>query len=103
MPRRKQIVGVAWYRARDWNRLRQICADPEALEESHGEWLRTANRILREVEKRDGVRMRKVIVDLDELVEFCHREGIALDAKARSRFVAEKLEVEEAGASDETK
>lgn len=90
----KPIIGIAWYRPRDWERLRQLSTDSENLEDSHGEWLVGVNRAVREMEK-EGLRIRKVIVDLDELVGFCQREAVQLDAAARSSFVAWKLSQEE--------
>jgi hypothetical protein len=93
MSSRTKVVGVAWYRPGDWSRLREISADAHALEESHGKWLESANRIVRQLEQ-GSVRVRKVIVDLDELLAFCHASNIALDSKARSRFVAVKVQAE---------
>jgi hypothetical protein len=49
---------------------------------------------VRELEKR-GLRIRKVIVDLEELVEFCKREKTKLNAEARTHYVARKLEQED--------
>ena len=39
-------TGVAWYRPEQWERLRDIVPDPEALEETYEEWLAMATRAL---------------------------------------------------------
>jgi hypothetical protein len=31
-------VGVAWYRESEWEKLRQLAADPEKIEETYAEW-----------------------------------------------------------------
>src|SRR4051794_4034876 len=93
---RETIVGIAWYRPQDWNRLREISVDPEAMEESHAKWLESTNRTLRVLQKK-GHRVRRVIVNLDELLDFCRREKMQLDARARSQFVADRIRDEETG------
>ena len=93
-----KVIGIAWYRPQDWNRLREIAADPDELEESHGAWLTTVQRVMRRME-RDRLRVRKVIIDLDELQAFCRKEGLANTCASRSRFVAEKVRREECGES----
>jgi hypothetical protein len=46
MPKNKRkarmVTGVAWYRAEQWQRLREVAADVENLEENHEAWLQTA-------------------------------------------------------------
>ena len=36
---KKLVVGIAWWRPQDWNRLREISDDRQNLEDSHREWL----------------------------------------------------------------
>jgi hypothetical protein len=38
---RNTAVGVAWYPPEGWERIRAVAADPERLEDSYEEWLRT--------------------------------------------------------------
>jgi hypothetical protein len=91
---RKAVIRIAWYRPRDWQRLREIAADANIIEESHAEWRYEATRVLRQLE-RQGVRVRKVIIDLDELTAFCRKRRVPIDAAARSSFVAERVHQEE--------
>ena len=41
---RNFVLGVAWYRAADWNRLLEMSEDRDELESSHAEWMEQANR-----------------------------------------------------------
>ncbi|HEY7119072.1 MAG TPA: hypothetical protein VH475_20950 [Tepidisphaeraceae bacterium] len=85
---------MAWFRPEDWNRLLEISVDRDRLERSHAEWVRSANRVMRRLE-RQGLRPRRVIVDLDELIAWCGQRGLPIDGGARADFASEKLAREE--------
>jgi len=87
------VMGVAWYRPEQWARLRQVSSDVDELEETHEEWLRTAERTLGELTRHE-MKIRKVDVDVEELVLWCEGEGRAVDASARADFVTGKLQSE---------
>jgi hypothetical protein len=80
---------VAWYSPEDWHRLREVAADPEALETTYEEWVATANSTLQELRK-PGLSVEKVQVNVDELISWCEAQGLALDGRARARYAAEK-------------
>jgi hypothetical protein len=44
-----------------------------------------------------GVRVRRVDVDLDELVRWCRHEGRPIDSAARAAFAAERLRADSDG------
>jgi len=92
---REMIVGIAWFRAADWTRLLEISEDRNELEDSHAKWLEQANRVLREVEK-GGLKARRVVINLDELLAWAAARKVPIDGKCRSNFVAEKVRQEEA-------
>ena len=88
------VLGVAWFRPQDWNRLREIAADRDALEESHQEWVEGATRTIRKLE-RQGVRPRRVIIDLDDYLAWCAARKLPLDGSSRASFAAERIRDEE--------
>jgi hypothetical protein len=94
MPKNKHkarmVTGVAWYRAEQWQRLREVAADVENLEENHEAWLQTAERLLRKGIPSD-LTVEKVDVDIEELLAWCNARDLPVDGKARSRYVSEKL------------
>jgi hypothetical protein len=84
------VSGIAWYRREQWARLRELADDADALEETYEDWLASARRIFVRMTVA-GVRVRRVDVELDELVRWCRREGRKLNGAARADFVAECL------------
>jgi hypothetical protein len=90
MPRRysseyvRTATGIAWYRAEDWQRLRDIAVDPELLARTYHEWVGIAERAINELESR-GVLIERVPVDAEELIAWCRREGRPIDSAGRRR------------------
>jgi hypothetical protein len=84
------ITGIAWYRRDQWARLRELAADADRLEEAYEDWLVGAQKTIVQM-TATGVRVRRVDIDLDDLVGWCRREGCPLDSAARAAFVAERL------------
>jgi hypothetical protein len=84
-------VGIAWYEPEQWPRLLEISSDREELEETHQEWVRDAERAIKEL-NRNGIQCVKVAVDLEQLLVWCQSQNIPVNGEARSRYVAEKLQ-----------
>jgi hypothetical protein len=85
-----QTIGIARYRADQWEQLRGISADPDRLEKTYEEWLSYAKKQLAELRSK-GCKVQKVDVDLDELLSWCTRKRLPLNGESRAEFVAEKL------------
>ena len=83
-------VGVAWYRESEWERLRQLAADPEEIEETYAEWMKVYE---------DGIRLlaitglvpERVEIDVEELQAWCSANKRRLDGEARAEFTSELL------------
>ncbi len=84
------ITGIAWYRRDQWARLRKLAADADRLEEEFEDWLVGAQKTIVQL-TATGLRVRRVDVDLDDLVRWCRHEGRPLDSAARAAFTAERL------------
>jgi hypothetical protein len=84
------VVGFAWYRPEQWQRIREISADADDLHESYLEWLRSAEERLKEIRSM-GLRAEKVDVHSEELIAWCNERGLEINGEARSSYVAEKL------------
>jgi hypothetical protein len=87
------FVGLAWYRPEQWQRLREISVDRGELEDSYQEWLRNAEKAIREL-NRNGIQSVKVPLEVEELLHWCQSQNLPVDAEARSRYVTEKLQDE---------
>jgi hypothetical protein len=84
------ILGIAWYRREEWSHLLEIAADRDELEDTYEEWLRNAETKLHEMAEA-GINPMRVLINLEELQEWCIVQGRPLDGSARAVFTAEKL------------
>jgi hypothetical protein len=84
-------AGVAWYRRGQWPRLLEVAEDADELEETYDGWLRMADERFSSF-KVPGVLLKKVDVDVEELIAWCAERGRPVDGSARSEFVAEKVQ-----------
>jgi hypothetical protein len=84
------VLGIAWFRADQWDLLRSLSADPDVLEPTHGEWEKLARRTIQDV-ARQGILARKVDVDVERLEAWCKAQQRPLDASARAAYAAERL------------
>ena len=90
------VIGVAWYRREQWDRLLEIAADRDQLEGTYDEWKANAEAALPKL-VRSGILPRKIDVDVEELLRWCHAQKCPGDGSARSFFTAEKLREDEKG------
>ncbi len=80
-------VAVAWFTPETWPRLREISADPDDLPETYGEFLTLAEpRFARHVAA--GAPLQRVLIDPDELLEWCEVNRRPVDGHARAGFAA---------------
>ena len=86
----KLVVGFAWYRPDQWQRVRDISTDADNLEDNYEAWLRLAEEKLKELHA-SGLRVEKVNVDSERLIFWCNERGLDVNAQARSQYAAEKL------------
>ena len=83
-------VGVAWYSEAEWDRLRQLAADREMLEETYAEWTRACEDGIREL-VASGLSAEPIEVDVGDLHAWCTARKRPLDASARAEFVSDIL------------
>ncbi len=80
---------VAWYSREQWSILKQVSVDAEELEDSYDEWEQNAEQAIQKFIAK-GMRIRKVDVDVNELVKWCKNKGVSIDGAARSQYAVEK-------------
>ena len=83
-------MGVAWYRREQWQRLLEISLDRDGLEDTYDAWQVTAQKSMRKL-SRQGYIVRKIDIDVEELLSWCHSHRRPVDGKARSEFAVVKL------------
>ncbi len=90
-------VGVAWYLEAEWDRLRELAADREMLEETYAEWRRVYEDGVHKL-AASGLATEPVEVRVAELQAWCAARRRPFDANARAEFVSEIM----AGRSEQT-
>ena len=84
------VLGIAWYSQDQWELLRKVVSDPGNLEDTYEEQLSNAEKALRNYAK-PGTTIRRVHIDVEELVDWCSSKNLSVDGESRSRFAAEKV------------
>ena len=84
------ITGIAWYSVTQWDRLREISNDRESLEETYEEWLQQAENAIHDLKNRK-VRVKKVNIDVEELLFWCTKNRVPVDGHSRASFTSHKL------------
>lgn len=85
------MIGIGWYRPEQWQLLREVSVDADELEETYAEWETGAAQAFDNA-KNPGVLILKVDVDVEELLTWCHQQGVAVNANARAEFIAHKTQ-----------
>jgi len=83
------FVNLAYYERKDWNRFLQMIDDRDSMHDTWLEWHETFEKLEKDLEGQ-GFKIKRVIVDIDELNYYCKIRGIKNDGKARSKFVMTK-------------
>jgi hypothetical protein len=86
----KMVTGCAWYRAEQWDRLREISTDRDRLEQTYEEWVASAEESLRNMRKA-GIYAKKIDVDVKELLAWCEAMDREVDGEARAAYAADML------------
>jgi hypothetical protein len=94
----REVIAFAWYTLDQWIRLKDTATDPEALDDTYGEWLEGASQRFEELQAA-GCDICKVDVDVLELSHWCKFRGVPLDGKSRAEFTAHKAEALMAGSN----
>lgn len=84
------IVGIAWYRADQYALLRALAVDGESMADTHEQWLAEVTRTMDGLNQQ-GVKARRVDVDIKDLAAWCEERGRPMDGSARAAYVAEKV------------
>ncbi|HMV52076.1 MAG TPA: hypothetical protein PLD20_15135 [Blastocatellia bacterium] len=91
-----QQYGLAWYKSDQWRRLREVSSDAEDMEARYEDWRQLAEEKLAELRKL-GIQVRKVEVDVNELLTWCGIHGLPVNSETRAQFVTNKLQQSESG------
>ena len=84
-------VGLAWWQASQWERLKEISEDRENLEDTYEEWRRNASLTIKNLEAQ-GQNIKKVKINLEELIFWCNDKSISINSGSRAEYSAYLLD-----------
>ena len=84
-------VGVAWYTADEWAKVKAAAADAERFEASFSEWEAVAEKFLVDIRKQ-GIFPTKYFIIASELLAWCLATGKVNNGGARAEFVAQEID-----------
>ncbi|RZD15564.1 MAG: hypothetical protein EVJ48_01550 [Candidatus Acidulodesulfobacterium acidiphilum] len=80
-------IVIAWYKKDEYDKLLRVIDDKDSMPSVYEVWLEIATATMQNLRK-EGYNVKKVIVNIDELVDWCNvmkKENIA---KNRALFVS---------------
>ncbi len=80
-----QIVGMAWYKPENFDRLRSMFEDGNKLHRTYKEWFSAAESGRKKLEAQ-GHRVVCIDIDPNQFPEWCKANGMKLNAEARNKF-----------------
>jgi hypothetical protein len=82
---------IATYRQDQWEELLAAAADRDTMDETWEKWNAGIEELIAGLEARSIPSVR-VLLDVEEIKQFCEEQGIPNDAKARSNLAIRKPE-----------
>jgi hypothetical protein len=82
-------VAIGWYSLQDWQLLKQIAADPEALHATYREWVAEVEKTIK-IMRDAGTVIEKLPVDVTELQRWCESRGVQNTGRNRADFIPQK-------------
>lgn len=83
-----QLMGIAWYKAENYARLRSLFTDSDKLPLTFEEWAKNAESGINHL-RSQGYTIVKVDIDPDSFPAWCASHGMEINAKARIKFAGE--------------
>jgi len=82
-------INLAYYEQKDWNRFLKMIDDKDSMHDTWQDWYKASEKLENDLGGQ-GFVIKRVIVDIDELNNYCKIQEIKNDGKARSKFIITK-------------
>lgn len=87
----KPRVALCWFPADGWDETKRLFADPDDLQASHDEWLKSAGKVVAAL-KKQGFQVTRVPFDPVSFAAFrAANPDIQANGKGRSSWAAHRL------------
>ena len=83
-------IGIGWYRPEQWELLKSSVVDRDVIEDTFFEWFEFVTAQFDDMESK-GLEPVRVDIDVEEMITWCKRNQLPLNAEARSEFIASKI------------
>ncbi|WP_119388744.1 hypothetical protein [Taklimakanibacter lacteus] len=83
------IIGIPWFKRKDWVALKAIFADAHALHDTYEEWRSSVRKVEHRM-REEGHLIERIDLEPESFVQWCALRGLRTDAKARASFASEK-------------
>jgi len=80
-------VNLGYYRKKDWKKLLRMIDDRANMHNSWAEWYKSYLKA-KDGLISQGLAVNDLVVDLNELRQYCSNRGLKIDGKARSQFIS---------------
>lgn len=80
-------VNLAYYCKKDWKKFLDMIDDRDSMHDSWEEWHKSYLNLKRNLGFQ-GFIINDLVVDLNELRQYCSNRGLKINGKARSQFVS---------------
>jgi len=87
---KNKLIGIAVYKIEDWKRLLEISEDTHNLEKTWSEWNENIHK-LEDKLTNEGIKFKEILIDLNELQNYCNRQKLRINSESRAQFVLEKI------------
>ena len=91
MTKQEFEFGICWFQSEQWERLIEISEDREELDDNYEEWRKNASRAFDDIISH-GKKVRKMRVNLEDLLAWCNENGVPVNGRSRANYVAYLLE-----------
>ena len=88
---KKMNIGLACYKRNQWQQLLATADDSEEIESTWEEWRGNANDFIDKM-KKNGMQITEVLIDVDEISEYCHIHKLSNNAKTRAEYITRLLQ-----------
>lgn len=80
-------ISIAWFDAEQWQKLKEIADDADALDSSYEKWLAGAKKLERQLHEQ-GMHAHRIMLETDALAKWCAARKRPLNSEARSEYAA---------------
>jgi hypothetical protein len=84
------VMGIAYYKEKDWSKFLELFDDRDEMEKTWFSWYKEYKKVKKFYSKK-LFHVEDVIIDLDELKQYCIDNNLPNITKVRSEFVSKKV------------